>query len=362
MASIQSVSRKKGKAWRVVIRRKGYPQLIKTFPNKTFAVQWAEDIESDMRKGKYFSPNSQKIHTVNEMIDRYCERNFKHEDGQYKTKITHLRWWKQELGSYALNQLSPSILVECKEKLLAERIQKKPRSVSTVNRYLATFSMVLNIACREWEWLDNSPMRKVKKYKEPRGRVRFLNDEERELLLEACKESTDSQLYPIVLLAISTGMRQGEMLNLMWTDVDLEEGKAVLHDTKNGERRSVAIKGPGLKALRLHKEKQQAKTLFVFPNEKSTGPTCIRNSWEKALKYSGVQDFRFHDLRHTFASYTAMSGASLAELAAALGHKTLVMVQRYAHLSEAHTAGVVGKMCDIWLSKDGKYLEAQTAL
>lgn len=154
------------------------------------------------------------------------------------------------------------------------------------------------------------------------------------------------------MLALSTGMRLGEILNLTWTDVDLEAGKAVLHETKNGERRVVAIVSVALELLRKHKELQKANTLFVFPNERGSAPVNIRNDWERALKVAEIEDFRFHDLRHTFASYLAMNGASLAELAEALGHKTLAMVKRYAHLSEAHTASVVQRMNDKMLANE----------
>ena len=359
MATIRERKSTCGKAssYEAVIRIKGYPRQSKCFRTKTEAKRWGVETEAAIRSGKYISPMGRKVHTVDEMIDRYLKRKSQENDKQYKTKIGHLRWWKQELGAYALNRLSPSILVECREKLLQERIQNKSRTVATVNRYLTTFSTVLNIACREWEWLDDSPMRKVKKYKEPRGRVRFLDSDEKERLLEVCRLSKNPQLFLIVILAISTGMRQGEILNLTWTDVDLEMGKAILHKTKNGDRRVVPIVSVALEFLRKHKQTQTVDTLFVFPNEQGTEPIKIRSSWERARKEAGVEDFRFHDLRHTFASYLAMNGASLPELADSMGHKTLVMVKRYAHLSEAHTASVVKRMNERMLS-NAKDLEA----
>ena len=132
-------------------------------------------------------------------------------------------------------------------------------------------------------------------------------------LLEVCRLSKNPQLFLIVILAISTGMRQGEILNLTWADVDLEVGKAILHKTKNGERRVVPIVSVALELLRKHKQTQIVDTLFVFPNEQGTEPVKIRSAWERARKEAGVEDFRFHDLRHTFASYLAMNGASLPE-------------------------------------------------
>ncbi len=358
MATIRERETKNGKVhYCVIVRIKGYPTQRKTLHSKTQAKQWAQEMEVAIRTGKHIAPTGRKNRTVADMIDRYLEKVLKKDNRQYKTKFGHLRWWREELGEYALNRLSPSILVDCREKLLAERIQKKPRSVATVNRYLATFSLVLNIACMEWEWIDESPMKRVKKYKEPRGRIRYLDDDEKRRLLDVCKESRNSQLYMVVVIALSTGMRLGEILNLTWTDVDLEVGKAVLHETKNGERRVVAIVSVALRLLRKHKAMQQANTLLVFPNALGSGPVNIRRDWERALRESEVENFRFHDLRHTFASYLAMNGASLAELAEALGHKTLAMVKRYAHLSEAHTASVVQRMNDRMLS-DEEAMEA----
>lgn len=199
------------------------------------------------------------------------------------------------------------------------------------------------MAEREWGWLDDSPMRKVRKPTEPRGRVRFLNDDERNQLLQACRNSNNYKLYPIVVLAISTGMRQGEILNLRWPDVDLKTGFAILHETKNGERRRVPIIGHSLDELREYAKVRRLDSDLVFPGE--TGkPAEIRRPWLAALTEAGIDDFRFHDLRHTAASYLAMNGATPGEIAEVLGHKTLAMVKRYAHLSENHVRNTVAAM------------------
>jgi len=108
-------------------------------------------------------------------------------------------------------------------------------------RYLAALSHAFSIAIREWGWTDDSPLRKVGKPKEPRGRVRFLDDRERECLLEACRASGSPLLYPIVVLAIATGMRRGELLHLRWDQVDFTRNIITLHETKNGERRAIPL-------------------------------------------------------------------------------------------------------------------------
>jgi integrase len=213
-----------------------------------------------------------------------------------------------------------------------------------VVRYLAVLSHVFTIAVKEYGWVDDNPFRKVVKPKEPRGRVRFLDKIERERLLEACRGSHNPHLYLIVILALSTGMRQSEILNLLWRDVDLERARIVLHETKNGERRVVPLAGHALELLKKYRE-QSSHLSLLFP--RPTNPLRsldLRSSWEYALHKAQIFDFKFHDLRHTAASYLAMNGASLAEIAEILGHKTLQMVKRYAHHSEAHTAGVVSRM------------------
>jgi integrase len=210
-------------------------------------------------------------------------------------------------------------------------------------RYLAALSHAFSRAI-QWGWLEDSPMRRVPKPREERGRVRFLDDDERKRLLDACKSSSNKYLYIVVMLGLATGMRRGEIMNLTWSDVDLERGRIVLQQTKNGDRRLVPLTGIALELLRGLGNDATSKNDLIFPSSISSKPMDLRFAWEQALKTSCINNFKFHDLRHCCASYLAMSGASLAEIAEVLGHKTLNMVKRYSHLSEAHTAGVVTKM------------------
>src|SRR5262249_21977397 len=207
----------------------------------------------------------------------------------------------------------------------------------TVNRYLAVLSHAFTIAVREWQWCADNPVRKVSKSKEPRGRVRFLSEDERQRLLESCQVSRNSSLYTLVVLALSTGARRGELLSLHWSDVDLKRGMLTFCKTKNGETRAVPLTGYALDVLAHHTKIRRHNTTLVFPDRTGRRPVGIREAFEYAVKRAEIANFKFHDLRHTFASYLAMNGATLAEIAEVLGHKTLAMVKRYAHLSEAHT-------------------------
>jgi integrase len=190
-------------------------------------------------------------------------------------------------------------------------------------------------------------MRKVKGPMLPKGRVRYLSDEERTALLKACKSSDNSYLYPVVVLALSTGMRQGEIMGLKWSNVDFQHGRIILKNTKNGESRGVPVTGLALEAMKNHAKVRKIDSTLVFPSKANPDkPQELRTAWLRALKEAKIDDFKFHDLRHTAASYLAMDGASLADIAEILGHKTFQMVKRYAHLSDDHTQAVVKRMND----------------
>jgi integrase len=349
MASIEKRTDKKGKvSYRVKVRMRGR-NLSETFKRLTDARTWATQTEAAIQEQRLAGAQARK-HTVSDLIDRYVENEL----SEIKTaefKHRHLKWWKSEIGGYKLADVTPALVTECRDKL------KKGRAAGTVNRYLVSLSSVFAIAIREWGWLENNPVSRVKKMKEPRGRVRFLSDDkrdnrgviiegERTRLLKACKESRSPNLYPIVVLALSTGMRRGEILGLTWDRVDLKHGRLTITDTKNGEIRAIPVTGAALDLLKERAKKKKKKINLVFPDRSGKAPAKFRDSWLSALERAEIEDFRFHDLRHTAASYLAMSGATLAEIAEILGHKTLQMVKRYSHFSTDHVSGVISKLND----------------
>jgi integrase len=346
MAVIQTRESSDGKKkYRALVRLKGYPPQSATFDRKTDAKKWAQDTESAIRDGRHFKTAEAKKHTAAEMIERYSSQVISNNPKKRKNQQNHLKWWKERIGHYMLSDISSAMISQCRDELLDGEIAGgKKRSPATVARYMTTMSYVMNIALKEWEWLEVNPFSRVKKPTEPRGRVRYLDDDERSRLLEACLASSHNSLYPIVILAISTGMRQGEILNLKWKNIDLGRSQLALHETKNNERRAVPIVGLAHEVLTKLSKIRRIDCPLVFPGKDSNTPMRIRNIWDAALKQAEIEDFRFHDLRHTTASYLAMNGATLAEIAEVLGHKTLQMVKRYAHLSEAHTSTIVEKM------------------
>ncbi|WAK02790.1 tyrosine-type recombinase/integrase [Methylobacter sp. YRD-M1] len=348
MARIKERTSKDGSIrYTAEIRLKGFPTQSATFKRKTDAKRWIQDTESAIREGRHFKTVEAKKHTLAELVDRCINDVLPIKSATLKRdQTTQLSWFKDEIGAFTLADINPAVITQCRDKLLTEIGQRgKVRTPASVVRYMAALSHAFTIAVNEWQWLEDSPMRKVKKPKEPRGRVRFLEDDDRARLLQACKESSNELLYICVILALSTGMRQGELMNLKWSDVNLKDRYIILHETKNEERRRVPLTGHALELLQEHAKVKRLDTSLLFPGKTHKDkPIDLRKPFETALKRAEITDFRWHDLRHCTASYLAMNGASSAEIAEILGHKTLQMVKRYAHLSDGHVSSVIESM------------------
>ena len=333
MASYRKV---KG-GYQTVVRIKGYRQVTKVFRRKTDAKKWADGVEDDMKRGQYL-PEAGRM-TLTDLIERYIKDVLpSHKDGDKTAR--QLGWWEQHLGGLKLEQIHSPRIIDLREELLngVTRLGKQ-RSPATVNRYLAALSACLSYAVNELQWLSENPVKRVKKKTESKGRDRFLDDSELERLTGACRDSDNPILYVLFMVALSSGARQSEIMRLCWGDVNLQAGSAVIQESKNSERRSIPIKGVALDALREYAISQsRGGADRVFP-----GP-FPRKAWNRALEVAGVENFHWHDIRHTTASYLAMSGCTLLEIAEILGHKTLAMVQRYAHLTEKHSHGKVEDM------------------
>src|SRR5260221_93243 len=214
MPTIRVRKRKDGsKRFHVSVRKAGFVPVSRTFRTERDATRWAVAAETEIESGRYFERAEGAKHTLAEAIDRYIANEIPKRSRPAKDAVAQLIWWKQEIGGRKLAELRPSHLATGRDKLLgATTVQGKPRQPATVNRYMAALSHVFTVAMKDWAWLEDSPMRRVRKLKEPRGRLRYLSDEERERLLAKCRASRDPLLYPIVLLALATGMRRGEIL------------------------------------------------------------------------------------------------------------------------------------------------------
>ena len=250
------------------------------------------------------------------------------------------------IGDRSLAEINPAVISECREKLSEEKTHLgKIRSSASINRYMAVLSSIFSVAVREWQWVEENPVKKIKKLKESEGRNRFLSEDEIDRLIKACRESRNKNLLLAVVLSLSTGARQMEIWGLKWREVDLNEGTATLIETKNSQIRVVPIQSYALELMREKSRFRRIETNLVFPSTVDPQkPFDFRKAWKAALRKAEIDDFRWHDLRHSAASYLAMNGASIREIAEILGHKTLQMSMRYAHLTENHSKSLVKAM------------------
>ena len=347
MATITERTAQDGtKSFKAEVRLKGYPAQRATFKRKTDAKKWVQNTESAIREGRHFKTAEAKKHTFADLVYRYIQDVLPTKPKQASHQKQQLTWWSEKMGDYLLSDITPALIVQYRDELATGATPRgAQRTPATVVRYMAALSHAFTIAVKEWGWLEDSPVRKVTKPTESRGRVRFLDDDDRIKLLQACKESPNPLLYPCVILALSSGMRQGELMGLKWPDVNLKDGYLILHETKNGDRRRVPLSGLALTLLKEHAKIRRIDTQLLFPSERNPQkPIDLRKAYASALKSAGITEFTWHDLRHCTASYLAMNGASLAEIAEILGHRSLQMVKRYAHLSDGHVSSVIESM------------------
>lgn len=341
-------------AYRAKVRLKGFQPQTATFNRKTDADRWAQRIEADMRDGRYFPNSKSRKYTVADLLDAYLAdlkiRNAKRHD-DVKTLID---WWIAEFGFFYLSDFTSEHVLEAQHRLKKRTTKRRDEAGqpitlgnATVNRYTIALGTAFNFGVRRLKWIKHNPVADVTKFQEPPGRIRFLSGDEIERLIAACKESKNKYLLSVVIMGISTGARRGEIEAMRWADVNTDRTRITLPKTKNGQVRAAHVSGLAFDLLkRLDTEKSaDARLLFPSPNDPDR-PIDFRHAWEYALKVADIKDFRFHDLRHTCGSYLAMNGANAVEMADVLGHKTLAMVRRYAHLSQTHVSTVVSNMTE----------------
>lgn len=340
------------------IRVAGYPTMTATFKGEDArkkAKAWVQKKESHMLLGKHFKPTEFNTYTVRELIDWYIEHDLplrKSDQAKYKM---HLEWWKKEIGDYSLKAITNIVLIKYRDKLRNEpckipianqeaRTSKvKTLSPATVNRYMASLSIVFSKAVKVYGWLDENPMLKVEKLREPRGRERFLKDKEIQRLLQACREIS-YETYLCVLIALSTGARYSEITNLKWDNIDLEHRALYFMNTKNGENRGVPITSYVYDELINFQKIRNINSDYLFTTKDGQHILYIRGYFEKAVEQAKINDFHFHDLRHTAASYLEKSGCGDIITASILGHKTLAMTQHYSHFGTEFKAEALQRM------------------
>jgi integrase len=271
-----------------------------------------------------------------------------------------LAYWTALMGEVKLRDLDSDAIADALDALAGENIRKyigrdennRPtfrehgrRSPATVNRYrqalasVVTWAMHKRLTPKGWQ----HPVRAIRSEREANGRVRFLLPEERARLLAAARISAWPKLYLLILLAITTGARRGELLALRYRDLDLAARTAAIARTKNGEPRVLPLTDAVITEIKRHGMPHPEALLFPGKFRQSQ-PYAIEEAWRRCLANARVRDFRFHDLRHSCASYLAQHGAGLLEIADVLGHKSLRMTQRYSHLTVQHKANLVQRV------------------
>ena len=367
------------KSYHVQVRIRGFPPQTQTFKSKTLAKDWAALTESDLKAGRLLPRVIAERHTVSDLLARYRKEVLPLKKAKFiRDQTVHLDWWEAKLGRYSLAQLNSNVIGQARIALSTEPIGKKSvkvqtkdakgntvtktiqedrvRAPATVVRYMGALSHALNTAVNEWGWIDKSPMIGVRKPKVDNERRRFLSDDEIQRVLTEAKGSENRFLYTVVLLALSTGMRLTEIMSLRWRNVLVEDGAdmglLVMENTKNGDARTSPLAEDAFKAVMVLRDKAKQDNAdrvpanqLLFPSDTvENKPVEIRKAWETCRKRAELDDFRFHDLRHTAGSLLAMSGASTREIAEVLGHKTMAMAKRYSHLTQKHLGSVVATM------------------
>ncbi len=281
-------------------------------------------------------------HTFAELAEKY-KRLVSSGQSSAKVKgyiIDHL---VKRFGPLPLRRFNTVFIEELKAELKAKGFKEKSTKGMVAGGYNKVLGVLRHMFSKavEWEMVEAETLKRIRKVKLSREdkRLRFLSLEEAQGLISVC----DDHLKPIVITALNTGMRKGEIFKLTWDEVDLAHGFVLLSKTKNGERREIPI-NESLKVVfqrlpRRFVEKDGQKELVphVFHDPKTLKPfNDLKRSFATALKSAGIADFHFHDLRHTFASQLVMAGVDLVAVKELLGHKDIKMTLRYAHLAPAH--------------------------
>jgi len=327
VATIIKLKRRSGFVYKAIIKdKKGRLLKTKTMQYKTELLQWVKENEDNFRK---VGTRWRNI-TLSQLIIEYLAEW----DGKDHTNQGRINWWSDRLGHRKLATISTE---DVAGYLNAYR---STVSNGTHNRMKSCLSALFRFAKKQG-YTGINPVTDTPSYKEARNRIRYLSDKERLSLLKACREldavSEWGKLTLLVTMALMTGARRGELLKLSWRDIDFTNRTAILKDTKNGTDRMVSFPLPILELMIKHRGNNDA---LIFSANCSNKPFVFRKHWVKALSNAGVTEFRFHDLRHTCASYLANAGASAPDIQAVLGHKSYETTRKYVHLSSERVQSV----------------------
>ena len=301
----------------------------KNFLKKKDAEEWEHWVRDQTRQGIH--PFERPIR-FKDFAEKYLDRSSHKTPKTLNTDRSRIKYLNEFFGDKLLSSINPGMIEEFKITLEGKV------SPATMNHYLKLLRAMFRKA-EFWGYLVRSPFQGISFYREPPGRERVLAKEELEKLLPYCNPT----VRLAILIGYFSGMRKGEILNLRWDDLDLRNGFITIRSTKSGEARTVPL-NPVL-AKELKNFPRHLKSKYVIHDPNSGEPIGdFKKAWGNAVKKAGIENFHFHDLRHSFASNLAMSGADPLTIKRFTGHKTLAMVSRYAHISDGHLQEAISRL------------------
>lgn len=330
--------------WKAIIRKTGWPVTIKTFRTKRDAEDWARRVEDEMVRGVYIDRAPSERMTLRAAMTRYlAEVSPTKGKGAAAREKNTAKPVLETLGDYSLAAITQQLVADYRDQRGAVKSSRtgKPLSSNTLRLELALLSHLFTVAIQEWGiGLAQNPVAMVRKPKLPKGRNRRISADEQARLLTECAHHSNPMLYWIVVLAIETGMRRGEIVTLDRSQIDLRRRIIHLSETKNGDARGVPLTKRAVQVLEeaLHHPIRPIDTDLVFwgdAQDAATGerkPYDFTEAWEKAREHAKLPDLHFHDLRHEAVSRLVEAGLSDQEVSAISGHKSMQMLKRYTHL------------------------------
>jgi site-specific recombinase XerD len=335
---------KKGNNWYIDYYLKGRRKRKKVGHSKKLAEQILKDIQVKIVKGEYLGVLEEKKAIFEEFARLYMDYSKTNKSpSTFQREQAIFRGLVAYFGGKYLFEINSQMIEEYKTM----RLQKGVVS-ATINREMSCLKHLFSKAV-EWRCINRNPSQGVKQMKEPPGRIRYLEVGEIECLMRAIEvlpQGTGRYLRPIVIVALNTGLRKSEILQLRWRDLVFHEKRITVLKTKNNELRVIPMNETVFQEL--CRIDRHPKSEYVFCNRKGEPYNNVRKSFERTLKIAGINDFRFHDLRHTFASHLVMSGCNIRTVQQLMGHKDIKMTMRYSHLSKEHLQEAVGKLDMLW--------------
>ena len=317
---------KRAGVWWTCIRHNGR-KIQKSL--ETSDKKLAQDIEAKIRteivEGSYFEKLVGRNKTFGDMMDKFmAEHAPTVSENTQRSYTTSLKFLLPHFGDSNLISISPKMI--SRYKVLRKGDGVKP---ATVNRELAMLSKAFSLAAKEWEWLKDNPVSRVSKEKENNARDRWLSKDEEKRLLDNSPE----WIKQIIIFSLNTGLRLGELTGLEWSRVDISNKTILIDNSKNGEQRTIPLNKYALDVVTQRSRVRSLKCDYVFINRYGgkINPNSLRDAFRKILRKVEIDDFRLHDLRHSFATRLTQSDVDLYKISKLLGHKDIKMTQRYAH-------------------------------